>query len=254
MFKYTKAQIIGLASSYFAIFAISLVLFFLLRNKNEKIRKIPQRIITILLICSEITKLITCLIAKDYVSIYPFYFCSFFWFWFLFADFGRGKFSQSCEAISFTGSIAMTVVLLVNPFSVVGASFDGYIFESYITFHHIFFHCLVSLHLFLSIFLSTYKAKKSHFLYIFIWVLVLCEIIIPAAYALKINYMEVLSSPIRMLENIRISHGQVVYNFILISLFILLLEVIYSLVYIIFKLNSKNAEIKNEDEQKIVNV
>lgn len=235
MFEYSKGQVVGLLISFFVIFLISVLLHIKLKNKSEKIKKIPQQVVTILIILSEIAKLISCLITKDYISIYPFYFCSFFWFWFLFADFGKTKFSQSCMAISFVGSLAMTILFLVNPSSIVGYSIDTGVFNSYLNFHHILFHSLVSLHLFLCISLSTYKPQKSHFVYILIWILVLCLIIIPGAYLTGVNFMNILSSNISFLEAIRIKNGQFVYDLFLVIWLAIALELLASVCYLIYK-------------------
>ena len=112
MFKYSKEQIIGLIVSFAFILAIAVMLRYFFRNKRENIRKIPQQIITILIFATELAKNIICATSGDFNSILPYSFCSFFWFWFVVGDFTAGKFSDSCNAISFVGSISMSFLLV----------------------------------------------------------------------------------------------------------------------------------------------
>lgn len=236
MFSYTFGQLIGILSVAVLTISLCLILHFTLDEKTENIKKIPQKIITILLVLSEIAKLVFCLISKAYFEIYPFYFCSFFWIWFLLSDFlPECKIKQACQAISFVGSIAVTVLFVVNPTSILGDSLDKFVFSSYLNFHHVLFHSLVVIHLFVSLTLETFTPKKMDFLYILIWILILCAIIVPGAYLTNVNYMNILSSKISFLESIRLNQGQLVYNLTLIVWLAIALELVHAFVYLLYK-------------------
>lgn len=111
MFKFSNSQMISISISFLIVACITIILFFLLRNKNIKIRKIPQKIVTIFVIISEIIKYFLMILQGNYYSLYPTYYCSYIWFWFLCADFFKGKFADSCEAISLCGSFCVFCVI-----------------------------------------------------------------------------------------------------------------------------------------------
>ena len=252
MFKYSKAQMITVSMLFLVVISITAILFFALSDKDEKLKKIPQKIVTILIIVSEIIKYSLILSAKNYSLLYPSYYCSFLWFWLLFADFTKGRFADSCEAISLCGSFSVTVLMIISPTSIIGDSVES-LFSSYLSFHHLLFHGLVILHLSLALFLKTFKIKKSYFLYVFIWVMILCAVIIPRAYIASENCMNVLTSPISILESIRLQFGQIIYDIILVGLLLFVLETISAVFYLSYAKLSKKEEVLESDAKVLDN-
>ena len=71
MFKYSKSQMILVPASFLVVAVITTVLFFWLNNKNEKIKKIPQKIVTIFIIICETVKYSMIIANGDYQLLYP---------------------------------------------------------------------------------------------------------------------------------------------------------------------------------------
>lgn len=233
LFEYGTAEWIVMPTMLVLIVFAGFLMRYLFRNKSDKIRNIPLTIIAVVLIALEIAKQIY-LIATDTWTTWaiPMHFCSWFLIWFALAQFTRGKFNQLARGCSIASCIVMTVSFYASPKNIVGEACSNY-FNNFTSFHTLTFHMLVVAYGIWSIILNVYRAEKRH-----IWqavALFAAEflLIIASAYIFDTNFTNVLTSSIPLLEQFRLTCGQVPYLLVMFTFGVLLLPGIVAIIYAI---------------------
>ena len=144
---WTKLHLMTLLPCCAIYIIIAYVLSVILKNKSEKVKLIPSKIIAVLLIVFEITKQI--LAIKNGYSKWtlPLHFCSqFFWLIPLMA-FYNGKYKYTVREISTTASAMLFLFMCIYPSSVYGDTAILSFFTNFSCFHSVFYHNLVLLNL-----------------------------------------------------------------------------------------------------------
>lgn len=212
--NYTKDEILVLAVAL-AVMILTAVLFrFWLKNKSEKVRQIPFLIITILIVVLEVVKQIRTIITGYDMWTFPMHFCSTYFIWFSLANFTKGKFSSAMKTVAIVASFYLVALFYINPVSIIGDACKN-IFYSFNTFHTFLFHHLVIFYFILSIALKQVKFEKSHVYYWLVSMLIYYCTANIFAHVFQVNYMNILTSNIGFMENLRLSIGQVGYDIIL---------------------------------------
>ncbi|MEG1752171.1 MAG: YwaF family protein [Clostridia bacterium] len=245
MFKYGPSEKIVLPIALAIVFAITILLYFVLRNKSDRIKNIPLTLIASVLIVMEIIKQAFTFsnIPYDLWNM-PFHFCSMFMLWFAIAQFCTGRAKQFGQSMSFVFGVWLLILFYFDPQSVIGPSCNN-VFADYGSFHTFFYHHFVFLFLFLMIALKTYVPQKKDYFNVLIGysTFFVCDLFF--ANALNINYTNLLYSDIGFMEQFRVNSGQISY---LLLMFIggILVNVIFILLYyFIFKLmNNKKVQTK----------
>ena len=213
---YTKEAILVCPIWHSLMLIIALILFFTLRKKDLKTRKIPLTVITIVLVIMEIIKQAKSIYEGYSWWTFPLHFCSFFIFWPTFGLISKGKFKDFFESLTFMWSLFITVGILINPDSIYGGGINDFYHYGKIS-HTLLFHEFVILYFMIEILLHTVQFEYKKTWYIPIGVAFYGAIAIRCAYLLDTNYCGILHNPVTILDNIRVSLGQAWYNIIMFS-------------------------------------
>ena len=219
MFKYTLKESI-LLPSLLAIF-IAMGVLFKIFLKTERSRKIVFIVIGVLIFTLEIVKQIYCAFATDYdYWKLPLHFCSLYVFLYPLAHWFGKKCSKIFKPLAFVYSMIGAVLLYVFPSVLLGNTAEN-VLGSFVNFHGFVFHNLISLYLVMSICLADYEAKLTDCVNCSIGIIVYASYAIPSAYHFNMNYVNILYSPISIVEKIRLKVGQPVYILFLIFIGVL---------------------------------
>lgn len=226
MFNWTKDEALIVPIGLVIIIFLSVIINFCLRNKSEKIKRIPLLIITIIVLILEIIKQVYSLIKGYDLWKLPLHFCSIFLFVFSFASFGKGPLRKIGDVISLSGGFAVLIAFLISPRNIIGNACEN-VFANFDQFHTFTYHFLVFFYFFILISSNLVKAKFSDIKYIITTVLGYAIIAIVAGYSLNINYCSVLQNNYSFLESIRLSCGPRIYLLCLIVFGIVALSLTY---------------------------
>ncbi len=143
------------SSSQQVIFPITIVvsiilgiaIYYLLKDKSEKAKELPFKIISAVCILGEITKQIYYIVRGTYTAWYlPFHFCSMFLVWFALAAFGKGKVKKVGYQMSFITSVGLFLALMITPSTILLNSTDvlGQVnWDNFHQLHSFYYHFLV---------------------------------------------------------------------------------------------------------------
>lgn len=211
---WTKELFVVSLPAHALMLVLALVISFLLRKKNEKIKRIPIYVLAIIFLVMEVGKQVEALQSGDY-SLWnlPLHFCSFFIFWPIFSMLGKGKVREFGDTVSFVFAMMIMILMLVDPYSIYGTAVEDF-YHNGTWSHTLVFHELVWLYGFLFIFLGLVKKiKVKNWYFLPIALAIYAVIVVPCAYLLNENYCCILQfTGFAILENIRIATGQVFYN------------------------------------------
>lgn len=210
MLNYTKAELIVLPVALIVIVAITVGLYFLLKNKSENIRRIPLIVIAATILVLEVVKQIINICEGYSLWAIPLHFCSLFLFFFAFASFFKGKFAEFGKTMSFVCGTLFLLLFYINPTSIIGDSCKN-IFASFSSFHTFIYHHFIILFYFIMLSLGLYQPTKMSLLHPIIGICGYAAIAIPMAYALNVNFCNILTSNIPFMETFRVACGQVAY-------------------------------------------
>lgn len=226
MFNWTKDEALIVPIGLVIIIFLSVIINFCLRNKSEKVKRIPLLIITIIILILEVIKQIYNLVIGYNLWKLPLHFCSIFLFVFSFASFGKGTLRKIGDVISLSGGFAVLVAFLISPRNIIGNACEN-VFANFDQFHTFTYHFLVFFYLFILISSNLVQAKFSDIKYIITTVLGYAIIAIVAGYSLNVNFCSVLHNNYSFLEAIRLSCGPRIYLICLIIFGICALSLTY---------------------------
>ena len=135
-------------------------------------------------------------------------------------------------------SLVLTILLIVNPYSMITYSTSnifGYL-PNFISFSY---HFVVVAYLVYSIVNKSYVPRKRDCLLLIICLLVYISYAIPFAYINNANYANILYSSFSAVETFRLTYGQLAYNAAYLSVIIVGLCVLQLIYYGIYKLVEK---------------
>ena len=214
--NYTKAELTVLPIALLIMLAVTIFLYYILKDKSKKLQDLPFQIITLLLIGGEIAKQILEFYDGDGYNFWaiPLHFCSTYFFWFSLAEFSTGNFKTTMQNIAFVATLYLIVGFYFYPNGIIGDACEN-IFESFSTAHTFFFHHLVILYFMLGVAFKRYLPKKT---YAKTWIISFtCYFIVATsfAYLLDTNYFNLLESVLPPLENFRLWAGQIPYTLLM---------------------------------------
>lgn len=230
MFKYTLKQAI-LLPSLLVLFMI-LGIIFRKALKTQKKRQIVFIVIGVSIFVLELVKQIYCSFATDYdYWKLPLHFCSLYVVLYPLAHCFGEKCSKIFKPLAFVYSVMGCVLLYAFPSVLLGDTAEA-VFGSFVNFHGFVFHNFIPLYLVMSICLSDYKAKLTDCINCSLGIVFYAAYAIPSAYHFKVNYVNILYSPIEFIDKVRLSVGQVWYNIFLIIAGILAASLIVVLTWL----------------------
>lgn len=188
---WTKEHAIAIIPTFVIMAIISVVLGVLLKNKNEKYRLIPIKVIAIILVVLEVWKQMDSIFSEDGYSLYriPLHFCSLFVYFIPLFAFYNGKFKESIRSFTTICCAMLFVFMCVYPNMIFSAGNVRDYFSYFIDFHTVTFHLLVCFAFMLILALKLYSIDtKRDMKIIFIGYSIYCLIAGVMAQVLKTNF------------------------------------------------------------------
>ncbi|MBR4017607.1 MAG: YwaF family protein [Oscillospiraceae bacterium] len=200
-----KEQVYTLLPAIGVMLILAFVLHKTLGNKSEQIRRIPLQIITVILLGLEVVKQL-CSILKGYDLYHlPFHYCSLFLYVMPFMAFYKGKYKREVDAIGFSISSALFLLMLIYP----GLIYSGYnvqqYFQDVFSFHTVTFHNLAMFGFLVIIVLKLHTPYKGDYKPVIGFMLLFSLVAAVMAQVLKTNYANFYTCNIPPLEAVRLS-------------------------------------------------
>lgn len=215
MFQWSKEDGIVLPLMLVGMIGITVLLWFLLRKKEEKYRKIPLMVITIIILVLEVIKQIKNAVDGTYSTwTIPLHFCSLFLYFFPLAVFCKGKVGQFGKVMSFVTSLWLFALFYIRPDTIINNSAANP-FASFGMFHTFIYHHLALLFFMVSVALKFYDIKYKDFIYVVIGFTIYAAIGLTVAHLTGTNYCNMLQNNFEPLENFRLQFGQVPYTILM---------------------------------------
>lgn len=210
LFIWSDSQKIVLPISLIVVILTSLLIFWLLKNKSEKIKNLPFVLIAIFLLIMEVIKQILAFPDYNYWNI-PLHFCSTFMVWFSLASFAKGKLSEVGYTLSFIFGMWFLALFYIDPTSIIGSSTDG-IFKDFSNFHTFTYHHLILLFMLLSVLFKKFNPKLEQIKYIVLFYSIFATLAITFAHLLDVNFVSLLYNSLAFMQAINDKFGIVAYT------------------------------------------
>ena len=176
-----------------------------LKNKEEKWRMLPIRIIAVLLVILELGKQGTHLARGYDLYALPFHICSLALFMVPMMAFYRGKYVYTVRSITVSICTAIALLTLIYPSLIYSADNVRDFFHDFLDFHTVVFHNLVIFAFFLILTLDLHDPKgKGDARAIILFHTGFCVVSATMATVLKTNYANFYQCNIPPLENLRL--------------------------------------------------
>lgn len=213
MFDWSTEDKVVLPLTLLGIIVVTLIVWWLLRNKNEKIKIIPLIIIASIMLVLELCKQIISIREGYDLWHIPLHFCSLFIYWFPLMVFTReGRLKNFGTTMAFACSVSLLACFYCDPSAIIGGDTTANIFKSFFSFNTYTYHHLVFLFLFIGLALDMFKLDKTCFKHVITGITIYGIVAISFAYALDTNYCNLLVSQIDFVEKWRLQCGQVLYT------------------------------------------
>lgn len=239
MFKWSSSDKIAIPILLLSVILISILLHFLLKNKSEKVKRIPLIVISLLLIILEVAKQIYFFANGVYtVKQLPAHFCSLIVVIIALSEFLPKKLSKYLEVPSVVFPIMTILLVLVHPNSMIGNSSSA-IFKDFPNFHAFMFHALVIAYPIIKITLVKFNLKLKYCFSLICCILFYISYAIPIAFINDCNYLNILWNVFEPLEKFRVKYGQVCYEIVWFLICVAISIVVYLIWYYIDKFIEK---------------
>lgn len=206
MSLWDKEQIYTLLPAIAVMLLVSLVLGKLLKDKPEKIRKIPLQIIAVLLLVLEAGKQGVSLSRGYDLYCLPFHFCSLFLFTLPVMAFYNGKHKTAVAGVTTSLCASLFLLMLIYPALIYSGGNVVQYFEDYMSFHTVTFHNLVMLAFPMILALRLYTpSEKGELKPAVLFTVGFCVVSASMAHLLKTNYANYYHCNIPPLEEVRVS-------------------------------------------------
>ena len=187
---------------------LSLLLRRLMNNKPLKIRILPVRIITVILLLLEVGKQ-TISFANGYDLYHiPLHICSLFIFVMPAMAFYRGKYSGGVCAVATALCTAVFALVMIYPNLIYSADNIKNFFRGYMDFHTVAFHNLILLLFMLLLALDLHRPAKGQWKAVVGFTAIYCVVASSMAHLLKTNYANFYHCNIPPLETLRLKVTQ----------------------------------------------
>lgn len=215
-----------LVPTFIVSILLAMFIAYKLKNKNDKIKKIPLQIVTIVLLLLEIWKQIMGIITGYDTYWIPLHFCSLFLFVLPLSAFYNGKHQEAMKVLGGVVASCLFMFMLIYPNiiysdgAIIGAyhyiTFQG---GSFFDFHSVLFHGIALFGFFLFVFqnLCTFNTKRD-LKTIIIFFFGYCVIVGTISQLIETNYNNFYHSNAPFLENLRLMMidkigygGQIIY-------------------------------------------
>lgn len=215
MFIWTKESIVVFWSSFAVLLALAILVYFLVRNKSQKIKMLPIYITSGILIATTLVYQIQEIVQGYDLNSLPVQFCYFFVLWPLLVVCTKGKVQNFFLKISFAFSTTIFVAMVTNPIPIYGDAINALYYNHTFEFGYVF-HEMIIFYFLLFCFLKPVEIKLKDWVVCLIGFGIFAATVLPCAYLLNENFSEILQCNFNeSFENIRVNVSQVLYNVIL---------------------------------------
>lgn len=223
---WSKEHLYTLIPTMIVEFILAIIIGHFLKDKDEKVKMIPIKVIAIVLLVLELAKQIYSFVDGYDLYRLPFHFCSLFLYFIPVAVFYNGKYKNIFKLLSIVISACLFMFLCIYPNVIysgesIKRSIDFITFKggSFIDFHSWIFHSIAVFLFFLFLFLDVYKFDiKKDIKIILIAFAIYCVIVGPFSQIVKTNYNNFYHSNAPFIEDVRVKlissldwGGQVIY-------------------------------------------
>lgn len=233
---WTKWHFYTIPATFAVLIALAILTARLLRDKSEKIRRLPFQILAAGLLVFEVCKQIYNIDADGYNTYaLPFHYCSLFLYAYPLHAFYKGKYKQTANTVAFCCGASLFFFMLVMPAVVYS---DGNIqnyFKTFDSFHTVTFHSYACFYFFLMVAMGAYEMKTKRDMKVIACFFGSYVILATAmSYLFKTNFHNLLRCNLAPIENIRLSIvgnigwlGQALYTVIMFILTIVFAMIAY---------------------------
>ena len=223
---WTKMHVYTLIPEFIVCFLLAWLIGYKLKDKDEKIKRIPLQVVTIILLLLELWKQIRGIIVGYDLYWIPLHFCSLFIFTLPFAAFYNGKHKEGMKVLAGVVSGCLFAFMAVYPNIVYGdgAIVSGFNYvigkgSDFSSFHSVLYHGIALFSFFLFVFqdLCEFKLKRD-LLVIVTFFLAYCVIVGTISQVIKTNFNNFYHSNAPFLEDLRLNMidklgygGQIIY-------------------------------------------
>lgn len=243
MFKWNSSDALALPIALGLIIICAVVLWAILRNKSEKLRSLPLKILAVLIVFLEASKQIYYNVYQPFTYyILPLHFCSTFIWLMPLAQFTKGRVARFFKPMPLCYAIVVMVLIYAYPHVLLGDATSD-IFGSFHNTHTFLYHHIIVAYFIFSFALKDYVPGKKDLLPLVAGVIFYAAYAIPAAYSLNVNYVNILTSDFAPFEWLRLNAGQAVYNIVLFLVAVSAIMLIWGAIFLSFRLASKRRQV-----------
>lgn len=252
MFSWSSSQIVVLPFALIVVIALSVIISYLTHGKSELVRKIPLILVASVMLILEVIKQIYNIVIGYDLWTLPFHFCSMFLYFCPLASFFTGRAADFGRTVAFVCGTLFLLLFYINPTSIIGVACDN-IFASFSTFHTFIYHHLIILFYLIMLISKLYQPTKWSFLYGALGIAIYGVVAIPLAHITNVNFCSLLYNSVPILENIRLSFGQVVYTFVMVILGFSGAELSVGASYLVSYLSKRQKSAASENKKEKLN-
>ena len=215
MFNWSKGDAMILPVALITIIICAVILRVILKKKGEKWRRLPLRILAVFIVLLEVAKQIYYNTYEPFtLYVLPLHFCSTFIWLIPLAQFTKGKANEFFRPMPFCYSIVVILLMYAFPRVLLGNATSA-VFANFHNVHTFLYHHAIVAYFIFSLLLNDYKPQKGDYVPLVAGVAFYTAYAVPIAYALDVNYVNILKSDFAPFEQLRLAAGQVVYNIVL---------------------------------------
>ena len=203
---WTKLHVVTIIPTFIALAIATFFIWKWLKDKDEKIKLIPIKIIAVILVVLEIVKQIESALGPGGYPLknMPFYYCSLFLYLYPVMAFYTGKHKNIVRNLTLCSGTALIALMLIMPNNIYSLANLQAFFTYYDSFHTVFFHNLVVFGTFIIFTLNLYDINPNRdYLYVSLFYLAYCVIVAPIANLLKTNFHYFYANTVGFVENLR---------------------------------------------------
>lgn len=216
---WTKLHFVTIIPAFIVFIVIAVLMGKWLKDKDERIKYVPFRILAGLILILEVIKQVDSFVDGYDLYALPFHYCSLFLYLLPLHAFYKGKYKKTVNTTAFGCCASLFFFMLVMPAIVYGeSSIESYTTE-FLSFHTVTFHNVVCLYFLLMLTLKAYETDTKRDLKVLaVFFSVYVTIAAVLSQVLKVNFHNLYKCNLAIVEELRLAliaqigwPGQLIY-------------------------------------------